>query len=70
MSQLGALSVYRNYKKFGKEKALEKYEGFLKLGYTVPVDELYEAAGIKFDFSAKYVEELVDFVKEELAAIE
>ena len=69
MSQLGALSVYRNYKKFGKDKALEKYENFLKLGYTVPVDKLYEAAGIKFDFSAKYVKELVDFVKEELAAI-
>ena len=69
MSQLGALSVYRNYKKFGKEKALEKYEDFLKLGYTVPVDKLYETAGIKFDFSAKYVKELVDFVKEELAAI-
>lgn len=69
MSQLGALSVYRNYKKFGKEKALEKYEDFLKLGYTVPVDKLYEAAGIKFDFSAKYVKELVDFVKEELTAI-
>jgi len=69
MSQLGALSVYRNYKKFGKEKALKKYEDFLKLGYTVPVNELYEAAGIKFDFSVKYVKELVDFVKEELAAI-
>ena len=40
MSQLGALSVYRNYKKFGKEKALKKYEDFLKLGYTVPVNEL------------------------------
>jgi len=69
MSQLGALAVYRNYKKFGKEKELEKYENFLKLGYTVPVDKLYEAAGIKFDFSAKYVKELVAFVKEELAKV-
>ncbi|MCF7858002.1 MAG: M3 family oligoendopeptidase [Candidatus Cloacimonetes bacterium] len=69
MSQLGALSVYRNYKKFGKEEALEKYENFLKLGYTVPVDELYESAGIKFDFSEKYVKELVNFVKEELDSI-
>lgn len=69
MSQLGALSVYRNYKKFGREKTLEKYENFLELGYTVPVDKLYEIAGIKFDFSAKYVRELVEFVKEELAKI-
>ena len=69
MSQLGALSVYRNYKKFGKEEALKKYEDFLALGYTVPVNELYEAAGVKFDFSAPYVKELVDFVREELKEI-
>ncbi|NQV19259.1 MAG: M3 family oligoendopeptidase [Armatimonadetes bacterium] len=70
MSQLGALSVYRNYKKFGKEKALQKYEDFLKLGYTKPVKELYETAGIKFDFSESYVKELVEFVKEELEGIQ
>jgi len=70
MSQLGALSVYRNYKKFGREEALKKYEEFLALGYTVPVNKLYEAAGVKFDFSTPYVKDLVDFVKEELALIE
>ncbi|MCK4312439.1 MAG: M3 family oligoendopeptidase [Candidatus Cloacimonetes bacterium] len=69
ISQLGALSVYRNYKKFGKEKTLQKYEDFLKLGYTKPINELYETAGIKFDFSEKYVKELVDFVREELERI-
>jgi len=70
MSQLGALSVYRNYKKFGKEKALENYENFLKLGYTKPVNELYETAGIKFDFSEEYIRTLVDFVKEELEELD
>jgi len=30
------------------------------------VKELYEAAGIKFDFSESYVKELMDFVREEL----
>ncbi|RLC51148.1 MAG: M3 family oligoendopeptidase [Candidatus Cloacimonadota bacterium] len=69
MSQLGALAIYRNYKKFGKEKALENYENFLKLGYTKPVNELYETAGIKFDFSEKYIRQLVDFVKEELEGL-
>ncbi len=69
MSQLGALAVYRNYKKFGKEKALKKYEDFLKLGYTVPVNELYKTAGVNFDFSEEYVNELVDFVREELERI-
>ena len=69
MSQLGALSVYKNYKTSGKEEALKKYENFLSLGYTKPVNELYEAAGVKFDFSAKYVKKLVDFVKKELDLI-
>lgn len=69
MSQLGALSVYKNYKLSGKEEALKKYENFLSLGYSKPVDKLYEAAGIKFDFSAPYVKKLVDFVREELKEI-
>lgn len=69
MSQLGAFAVYRNYKKFGKEKALEKYEKFLNLGYTKPVNELFETAGIKFNFSEEYIKELVEFVKEELDLI-
>ncbi|MBN1948175.1 MAG: M3 family oligoendopeptidase [Candidatus Cloacimonetes bacterium] len=66
ISQLGALAVYRNYRKLGKEKALAAYEKFLTLGYSRPVDELYRAAGIKFDFSARYLQELVDFVRKEL----
>ena len=69
MSQLGALSVYKNYKTSGKEEALKKYENFLSLGYTKPVNELYEAAGVKFDFSAEYVKKLVNFVREELEKI-
>lgn len=69
MAQLGALSVYKNYKLSGKEEALQKYENFLALGYSKPVNELYEAAGLKFDFSAPYVKELVDFVREELKEI-
>lgn len=69
MSQLGALSVYKNYKLSGKEEALKKYEKFLSLGYSKPVNELYEAAGIKFDFSAPYVKKLVDLVRAELKEI-
>jgi len=70
ISQLGALSIYKNYKKIGKEETLANYENFLELGYKVPVDKLYEAAGIKFDFSSKYVCKLVKFVEEELAKID
>jgi oligoendopeptidase F len=69
MAQLGALSIYKNYRE-NKAKALEQYQEFLSLGYSKPVKELYEVAGIDFDFSAEHIRELVDFVKQELKAIE
>jgi oligoendopeptidase F len=67
MSQLGALAIYMNYKKKGKATTLEAYEQFLKLGYTRSVRELYETAGISFDFSEQYLHDLVKFVRSELA---
>ena len=66
MSQLGALSIYKNLKEKGSNKTLTDYINFLRLGYTKPVNELYEAAGIKFDFSQEHIRELVQFVQSEL----
>ncbi|MDQ3108326.1 MAG: M3 family oligoendopeptidase [Bacteroidota bacterium] len=68
MAQLGAIAVWRNYLA-DPEKALDGYEAALKSGYTKPIGKLYEAAGIKFDFSQMYVRELVDFVKGQLKLI-
>ena len=68
MAQLGAISVWRNYKKDPKA-GLDGYLAALKLGYTKTIKEIYEAAGIKFDFSKNYIAELMDFVKSELAAL-
>ncbi|MBT2563506.1 M3 family oligoendopeptidase [Pedobacter sp. ISL-68] len=65
IAQLGAIAVWKNYKE-NPEKALEQYLAALALGYTKPMNEIYETAGIKFDFSAEYVKELANFVKEEL----
>jgi oligoendopeptidase F len=65
IAQLGAIAVWKNYKE-NPEKALEQYLAALALGYTKPMNEIYETAGIKFDFSADYVKELATFVKEEL----
>ncbi|WP_214071591.1 M3 family oligoendopeptidase [Mucilaginibacter sp. dw_454] len=64
-AQLGAIAVYKNYKE-NPEKALEQYLSALKLGYTKTIKEIYETAGIKFDFSAGYVKELADFIKGEI----
>lgn len=65
IAQLGAIAVWKNYKE-NPVKALEQYLAALALGYTKPMNEIYETAGIKFDFSAEYVKELAQFVKEEL----
>ena len=65
MAQLGAIAVWKNYKE-NPEKGLQQYMDALKLGYTKTIREIYETAGVKFDFSAAYVKELVAFVKQEL----
>ncbi len=65
MAQLGAIAVWKNYKE-NPDKALEQYLAALKLGYTKTIKEIYETAGIKFDFSAGYVKELAEFVKAEI----
>ena len=69
MAQLGALSLYKNYRE-DKTKALAQYQSFLNLGYSTSVKELYNAAGIEFDFSEQRLAELVDFVRMELKAID
>ena len=65
MAQLGAIAVWKNYKE-NPEKGLQQYLDALKLGYTKTIKEIYETAGIKFDFSASYVKELAEFVKGEM----
>jgi len=64
-AQLGAIAVYKNYKE-NPTKALDQYLDALKLGYTKTIKEIYETAGIKFDFSAEYVKDLAGFVKAEI----
>jgi oligoendopeptidase F len=68
MAQLGAIAVWKNYKQ-NPEKGLEQYLNALKLGYTKTITEIYETAGIQFDFSAAYVKELAAFVKSEIDKI-
>lgn len=64
-AQLGAIAMWKNYK-LNPEKTIEQYKAALSLGYTRSIPEIYEAAGIKFDFSKEYVQELANFIKEEI----
>lgn len=65
IAQLGAIAVYRNYKK-NPQKTIGQYKNFLRTAYTKPVNEVYKSAGIKFDFSEKYISELLNFISKEL----
>jgi len=65
IAQLGAIAIWKNFKE-NPDQALTKYLAALSLGYTKPINEIYETAGIKFDFSVGYIEELASFVKDEL----
>lgn len=65
MAQLGALSVWRNYLS-NPQEAVAQYKAALSLGYTKTIGEIYETAGVKFDFSESYIKELMKFVKSQL----
>ena len=68
MAQLGAIALWRNYKQ-NRTVAVEQYIAALKLGYTKTIGEIYNAAGIRFDFSEAAISELMAFVKNEMELI-
>jgi oligoendopeptidase F len=68
IAQLGALGVWRNYKK-DADSALLRYKNALKLGYTKSIPEIYQTAGLKFDFSKDNVKELTALVERELSQL-
>ena len=65
-AQLGAIGIWKNYNQ-DKIKALESYKSFLKLGYTQSIPNIYENAGVKFEFSSDYIKQLMEFVHEQWA---
>lgn len=65
IAQLGAIAMWRQYKQ-NKEQALDNYMAALSAGYTKTLKELYQIAGIKFDFSPAYIQELSGFVHNEM----
>ena len=65
IAQLGAMAIWKNYKK-DHEKTIEQYMAALSLGYTCSMPKIYEAAGIKFDFSRSYISSLAGFILEEI----
>jgi oligoendopeptidase F len=66
IAELGALGVWKN-SMTNFQKAIDDYKAALSLGYTKSIPEIYETAGIRFDFTEAYLKELADFVQVELS---
>ena len=56
------------YKK-NPQQALDNYTKALALGGTKTLPQLYEAAGLKFDFSPDNIKMLMEFLNEEMEKI-
>lgn len=66
IAQLGALQLWNNFLR-SKEQAIKSYRNGLALGGSKPLPELFNAAGIKFDFSASTMQPLIEVVQKQLA---
>ena len=67
-AQLGAIGVWKNYITKGST-AIADYKAFLSLGNTRSIPEIYKTAGVAFEFSNRYIQDLMSFVFRELQSI-
>lgn len=65
IAQLGALQLWHNAQKDPKT-ALNNYKKALSLGGSRPLPELFQAGGIKFDFSQTTIAPFVDIIKNQI----
>ena len=65
IAQLGAIGMWMQYQQ-NPSAALENYMNTLALGGTKTLPELYQTAGIEFNFSPNYVKNLMDFTNAQL----
>ncbi len=65
IAQLGAIGLWQQYKQ-NPETAINNYITALQLGGTRTLPELFEAAGLAFNFSPAYISQLMLFVKKEM----
>jgi oligoendopeptidase F len=65
IAQLGAIGMWKQFKE-NKDKALGNYTNALRLGGTLTLPELYNVAGLSFDFKPSTIKDLVTFVRSEL----
>jgi oligoendopeptidase F len=68
IAQLGALAIWKNSKK-DLPLTIQQYKNALKLGYTKQITEIYQTAGVEFNFSETNIQDLAQFLKKELDSL-
>ncbi|MFI8708997.1 M3 family oligoendopeptidase [Bacillus sp. NPDC077411] len=69
IAQLGALQMYKQYK-INPKQTLSNFKKALSLGSSKSLKEVYQAAGIKFDFSEETIKDLMEFVEQEILLLD
>ena len=65
IAQLGAIGMWMQYKN-NKQLAMDNYCKALALGGTKTLPQLFETAGLTFDFSPEKIKVLMEFVESEM----
>lgn len=68
IAQLGAIGMWKQFLE-NKKNALENYTNALSLGGTKTLVQLFEKAGLKFDFSPAHIKTLMEFVHQQMEQI-
>lgn len=64
-AQLGALAMWKHYRENPKE-TITNFKAALQLGYLKTIPEIYQTAGIQFDFSQEYIKALASYLQDEM----
>ena len=67
IAQLGAIGLWKQFKE-NKDRAINNYIAALEQGGTKTLPELFQLAGLRFDFSPTIVGSLMTFVNDEMRA--
>ncbi len=65
VAQIAALKIFKNYRD-NKEKTIKELKLMLELGFSKPIDELYNIAGINFNFNKESLESVIKYISTEL----
>lgn len=69
IAQIAALQLYMKYKT-NPLKTVKAFKQALSMGSKLSVKEIYELAGVRFDFSDETLLPLVQFIKQEIVILE